>query len=101
MKTRQTLSIAEIMTLDTLITVAQQRGRGLHDRVVKTEEQAQAQADLHQAMWDARHGGIEISEHDRVTIRKMRELAATLEMSPSLETLLAIRAEAVRGQHQG
>jgi hypothetical protein len=101
MKPTETLTIAEIMALDTLITVAQQRGRGLRDRLVSTEEQAQAQNDAHVAMWEARHGGLEISDRDRETLRKIRELAATLEVSPTLEQLLELRAEAVRAQRQG
>ena len=92
------LGAAELASLDLLITVAQQRGRGLGDPVTKDEEQAQAHMDLAVAMYDARHGGLEFSDRDREIIRQIGELAASLELAPTLGQLIEMRGEAVRNR---
>jgi hypothetical protein len=51
-------------------------------------------------MWETRHGGIDVSAHDRELLARIRELAAQLEVAPTLGQLVQLRAEAVRGlQH--
>ena len=89
------LGPAELAQLDALITAAQARGAGPDDVLNKTEEQAQAQFDLHEAMWEERHGGIEVSPRDRELLAQMRELAGQLDVAPTLGQLIALRAEAV------
>ena len=78
MKDHVTLSPAELASLDLLITVAQSRGLSLDDRVTKTEEQAEAQMQMAEAMWEARHGGLDYVETDRETLRRVREVSADL-----------------------
>lgn len=92
------LSPAQLASLDLLITIAQQRGRGLDDLVVSMEEETEGVGAAHEAMWEARHGGFEISEHDRQILGQIRELAAGLEMAPTLGQLIELRAQAVRRQ---
>ncbi len=98
MKRNVSLSAAELASLDLLITVAQQRGRGLDEVIVKHEEQAQAMADVHVAMWEARHGGLEMSGHDLAVIAQIRELASTIEFAPTLGQLLDLRGQFVNGE---
>lgn len=97
MKDRVGLTAAELACLDVLVTVAQQRGKGLDDRADNTLEQAEAHAAAAEAMWDARHGGFQISDRDRETLGRMRELASSLELAPTLRQLVELRGEALRG----
>jgi hypothetical protein len=90
------LSHVELLSLDLLIAVAQQRGRSFDEAVRNTEEQAQAQADAAQARWEARHGGLSIVERDKEVVAQIRRLAATLESAPTLGQLIEMRAEALR-----
>ena len=92
------LSFSELLNLDALIAFAEERGLSFSDRLDKTQEQAEAQAELHEAMWEARHGGMEFSEHDREILGQMRELASQLEFSPTLGQLIELRQEALRAQ---
>jgi len=92
-----TLSPVELASLDLLITVAQSRGLSLEDRVTNTQEQAEAQAEHAEAMWEARHGSLDYVETDRETLRRVRELSVGLETAPTLGQLLELRAQAVRG----
>jgi hypothetical protein len=98
MKDRVGLTVAELASLDLLITVAQQRGKDLDDQIDNTQEQAEAQADAHEAMWEARHGGLELSDRDRETLGRIRELAATLEIAPTLRQLVELRGAALSGR---
>jgi hypothetical protein len=91
------LSYTQLLSLDSLIAHAQQRGLSFDDRLDNTEEQAHAQAELHEAMWEARHGGIVITERDREILSQIRELASQLELAPTLGQLIEMRAEALRG----
>ena len=97
MKQNAGLSHVELLSLDLLIAVAQERGRSFDDAVDNTEEQAQAQADRVQAQWEARHGGITFSDRDREVISKIRELASTLESAPTLGELIELRGKALQG----
>jgi hypothetical protein len=92
------LTLAELLSLDALISVAQQRGRSFDDRLDNTEEIAEAQMAMHEAMWEARHGGLEVSQRDREILSQIRDLAMQLEMAPSLGQLIEIRGEALRQQ---
>jgi hypothetical protein len=98
MKQDSSLTITELMSLDMLITVAQKRGRSLDDRLSSTEEQAEAMAEVHEAMWEARHGGLELSDHDREIFTKIRELASNLEIAPTLGELIELRGQALQGK---
>lgn len=98
MKRDASLSAVELASLDLFITVAQSRGLGMDDRLDNTQEQAEAQADRVEAMWEARHGGLTFSDHDREVLGQIRELASTIENSPTLGQLIELRAEALRGQ---
>jgi hypothetical protein len=98
MKKDSSLTITELMSLDMLITVAQKRGRSLDDRLSSTEEQAEGMAEVHEAMWEARHGGLELSDHDREIFAKIRELASNLEIAPTLGELIELRGQALRGE---
>jgi uncharacterized cupin superfamily protein len=93
---RNALGPVELAHLDALITAAQARGLGPDDRVTKTQDQADAQMDIHEAMWEARHGGLELSEQDREVVAQIRQLAGRLEIAPTLGQLIELRAEAVR-----
>ena len=95
------LTAAELASLDALITLAQQKGRKLTDRLDHTEEQAEAQAELHEAMWEARHGGFEFGQRDREILRKIRSLASELEVAPTLKQLVELRGAALREQARG
>jgi len=90
------LTVAELASLDALITVAQLRGRQFTDRLDHTEEQAEAQAAVHEAMWETRHGGLDLSEHDREIITKIQQLASQLEIAPTLGQLLELRGDMAR-----
>jgi hypothetical protein len=87
-------TMVELMSLDMLITVAQKRGRSLDDRLSSTEEQAEAMAEVHEAMWEARHGGLELSDKDREIFAQIRELANSLEIAPTLGELVELRGQA-------
>lgn len=89
------LGPAQIASLDAVITAAQQKGRGFDDRLVKHEEQGEQMAEVHMAMWEARHGGLEMSDHDRIVLSKVKDLMSTLEMEPTLGQLLTMRGQAV------
>ncbi len=89
------LTPRELASLDLMITAAQQRGVGLND-IASDDDEAEAHADRVEAMWEARHGGIEFSEHDREVLRQIRDLASTLESQVTLGQLIELRAEAVR-----
>jgi hypothetical protein len=96
-ESRSYLTPVELASLDLMITAAQVKGVRLDDVLSDDdEEQAQAQADRVMAMWDARHGGIEFSDHDREVLTQIRELAATLETKVTLGQLVELRAEAMR-----
>jgi hypothetical protein len=96
------LSFAELRSLDALIAVAQQRGRSLDDHLDHTEEQAEAQAAVHEAMWEerhaveGRHGGLELSARDRELVARIRDLAMQLQFAPTLRQLIDLRALAVQ-----
>ena len=92
------LNPAELASLDLLITVAQQRGRQLDEVVKRTEEHADAMVDVHEAMWEARHGGLVITEHDREILGRMRELASELELTPTLSQRVEMRGRMLSGQ---
>ncbi len=96
MKQDTSLTLAELLSLDALISVAQQRGRSLNDRLSSTEEQAEAMAEVHEAMWEARHGGLELSAKDKVIITQIHDLAKKLEISPTLGQLIELRGEALK-----
>ncbi|GAA3673049.1 hypothetical protein GCM10023081_09260 [Arthrobacter ginkgonis] len=98
MDRESSLNSAQLASIDLLIAIAQQNGLSLEDRLEKTQEQAEAQADRVEAMWEARHGGLEITEHDLQVIGKIRELAATLESSVTLKQLIELRDEALKSQ---
>lgn len=98
MKKEAGLSYSELINLDSLIAVAQERGLSLGDAVKSTEEQAEAMAEIHEAMWEARHGGLQISARDREIISKIRDLASQLELAPTLGQLIQLRGEALKGQ---
>lgn len=96
MKQDTSLTLAELLSLDALITVAQQRGLSLNDRLSNTQEQAEAMAEVHAAMWEARHGGLELSAKDRQIITQIHDLAKQLEVAPTLGQLIELRGEALK-----
>jgi hypothetical protein len=96
MKENTGLSLAELLLLDALISVAQKRGRSLNDRLRSAEEQAESMAEVHMEMWEARNGGLELSARDRRIIAQIRELAGRLEIAPTLGQLIELRGEALR-----
>lgn len=96
MKGKSGLSHVELLALDLLIAVAQERGRSLTDRVSNAEEQAEAQAEAAEARWEARHGGMLISEHDKEIVAQMKDLARKMESAPTLNQLIEMRGEALR-----
>jgi hypothetical protein len=101
MNREQGLNALELASLDLLISIAQARGRGFDDRLESVTEQTEALVEVHEAMWEARHGGLELSERDRETIVRIGELAASLEIAPTLGQLIEMRGEALRLQVQG
>ena len=101
MKDEMKLSFSELLSLDALIAVAQERGLKLTDRVKNDQDQAEAAGELHAAMWEARHGGLELSGHDREILAKIRDLASQLEIAPTLGQLIELRGEAIRQQGGG
>jgi hypothetical protein len=101
MKDEYRLSFSELLNLESLIAFAEERGLSFSDRFDKTQEQAEAQAELHEAMWEAHHGGMQFSDHDRMILGQMRELASQLEFSPTLGQLIELREAALRGQGPG
>lgn len=101
MKDEIRLSFAEFLTLDAMIAVAQERGLSFTDRLDNTQEQAEAQADRVEGMWETRHGGLVFSDHDREIFAQMNELASQLEFAPTLGELVELRAEALRMQFKG
>jgi hypothetical protein len=94
-KTR-TLTASQLASLDALITRAQENGRSLTDTLSTTEQVDMAE--IHQAMWNHRHGGIEINDEDIEILGKIRDLAAKLKIAPTLQQLVEMRGEAVRKQ---
>ena len=90
MKYDASLTLTELLSLDVLITVAQQRGRSLADRVSNAEEYAESFAEV--------HGGLELSPGDREIIGRMRELAQNLSFAPTLGQLIELRGQALKGQ---
>ncbi|MDQ3706525.1 MAG: hypothetical protein M3437_15170 [Chloroflexota bacterium] len=90
MKKKNTgLSHAELLSLDVLITVAQQRGRSLEDRLQRTEEVTESLAEM-------TISGPRLSESDLKIIRQIRELASRLEIAPTLDELVKLRGESLR-----
>ncbi|MET0842936.1 MAG: hypothetical protein ABWY23_03755 [Mycetocola sp.] len=92
---RSSLTPKELASLDLMITAAQQRGVGL-DSIASDDDEAEAHADRAEAMWEARHGGIEFSDRDREVLAQIRDLAGSLETRVTLGQLIELRAEAVR-----
>ena len=90
MKYDASLTLTELLSLDVLITVAQQRGRSPGDRVSNTEEIAEAFAEV--------HGGLQLIASDQEIIAKMRELAQNLTIAPTLGELIELRGQALRSQ---
>lgn len=101
MKKETSLTFSESLSLDALIALAQERGLSISDRVTNTQEEAEAQAEVHEAMWEARHGGLELSDHDRTIISRIRELASQLEIAPTLGQLIELRGEAFLQKGRG
>lgn len=97
MRGNSSLSYAQLLSLDSLISAAQARGLGFNDRFDNTQEQAEAQFEIHEAMWEARHGAFQFSDHDREILGQIRELTSQLELSPTLGQLIELRGEAMRG----
>ena len=93
---RNALGPSELAHLDAMITAAQARGFGMDDRLRNTECLADAQENMHEAMHEARQGGLELSERDREILGQVRELAGQLDIAPTLGQLIELRAEAVR-----
>lgn len=98
MKRKNSLTLTELLSLDALIAIAQQRGLSLNDRLSSTEEQGEAMAEVHAAMAEARHGGLELSAKDREIVSQIRSLAKNLEIAPTLSQLIELRGEALRQQ---
>jgi hypothetical protein len=96
MKGESRLTVAELLSLDAIIAAAQQRGLSFADRLDNTQEQAEAQAERVEAMWEARHGGLTFSARDREILSRIRDLTRELEFSPTLGQLIELRAELVR-----
>lgn len=94
-ESRSSLTPRELASLDLMITAAQQRGVAL-DGIASDDDEAEAHADKAEAMWEARHGGIEFSDHDREVLAQIRDLARSLETQVTLGQLIELRAEAVR-----
>jgi hypothetical protein len=94
-RSNRSLSARELASLDLMITAAQQRGLSWDD-IASDDDEAEAQAERVEAMWEARHGGIEFSDHDRVVLEQIRSLARSLESKVTLAQLLDLRAEAAR-----
>lgn len=67
MDRESSLNAAQLVSMDLLIAIAQQNGMSLEDRLDKTQEQAEAQADRVEAMWEARHGGWEVTERPSIS----------------------------------
>lgn len=95
---RGALSPLQLASLDLMITSAQSRGLSFDDVLEDDNEQAEAQAERVEAMWEARHGGLEISDHDREVLARIRELASTLESGVTLGQLVEMRGQALRRQ---
>jgi hypothetical protein len=94
-ESRSSLTPRELASLDLMITAAQQRGVAMDD-IASDDDEAEAQADRVEGMWEARHGGLEFSDHDREVLSQIRELASSLETRATLGQLIELRAEAVR-----
>lgn len=94
---RGSLTPLQLASLDLMITAAQSRSLSLED-VVSDDDQAQAQAQRVAGMWEARHGGLEFSHHDREVLSRIRELASTLESQVTLGQLVEMRGQALSGQ---
>jgi hypothetical protein len=100
MKPESSLSISQLLSLDTIITIAQERGLGLDDKIKTTNEQAEAVAEIHEAMWEARHGAFWITDHDQEILGRIKELASQLESETTLGALITMRGEALRQMSQ-
>ena len=94
-ESRSSLTPMELASLDLMITAAQQRGVAMGG-IASDDDEAEAQADRVEGMWEARHGGIEFSHHDREVLAQIRDLASSLETRVTLGQLIELRAEAVR-----
>ncbi len=96
MEQNSKLTPLEILNLDVLIKAAQERGLSFDDEVLHDLDQAEAHAELAEAMWEARHGAFVFNEDDQVIIQQIKDLASQLEVSPTLRQLIEMRDEAVR-----
>jgi hypothetical protein len=92
MKRKLRLTALELANLDLLITAAQQKGLSGADLVAKTVDTA----DVHALHAEAHAKGLEISPHDKGIFRQIRDLASKLEMTATLDDLIAARAIVVR-----
>jgi len=89
MDRKRGLTGAELASLDAIITIAQARGQGIADRVQYVTDACLA---------TVHDGFFPLNPHDQEIIRKIRDLAATLEIAPTLGELIEMRGEALRAQ---
>jgi len=94
-ESHSSLTPRELASLDLMITTAQQRGIAMDD-IASDDDEAEAHADRVEGMWEAGHGGIEFSHHDREVLSQIPDLARSLETRVMLGQLVELRAEAVR-----
>jgi hypothetical protein len=89
-------SRAELATLDSLITIAQQQGQGFDD--VFADDDLDDVSGAAETV-EARHDGIFrlLDEQNHLIVDRIRELSQELGAAPTLRQLLELRARAVRG----
>ena len=93
MNEARSLTASQLAFLDTMITRAQEKGHSLSDILTPPNETV--------GLADAHHPMFEITERDQRIIGQIAELASQLEFSVTLESLIEIRAEAVRNLAAG
>jgi len=91
MKKSPSLTPSELLSIDRLITRAQEKGLTLKDQVKTSITDAQAQATP-----DAHHPLFDISEHDQHILAQIVQLTSKLEHSVSLGELIELRGQLVR-----
>jgi hypothetical protein len=86
------LRLSQLARIDRLITEAQSRELGPSEqfKIHITEEQATATPDAHHPLFD-------LSQHDRQILDQIIDLTGKLEHTTSIDELVQMRAQVVRG----
>ncbi len=90
---RGRLTHRELSAIDLTITALQSSGHTIADAAKDDNPREQ----MAEAMADAHHPAVELTEHDREILARIKDLAGQLSSRTSLPDLLAARGKLVQG----